>query len=67
MPAKEKRAPTIPERLAAIEKQAESLASEFDRLVRDNRAGEDVTRLELALNHASTALQEIRMIHSLYR
>lgn len=61
MPAKQKHEPTIPERLAAIEKRADALAAEFNELAHQQCQGEDLTRLELALNRVSTALQQIQM------
>ena len=61
MSAKEKPETTLPERLSALEKRGEALAAEFNKLAQQKCQGEDLTRLELALERVSTALEQIRM------
>jgi len=66
MPPKEKPAPTILESLAALDKQCQAIVSEFQRIANLKCKGEDRLRLELTLNCASAALQQIEMEHGLY-
>ncbi|SPF39437.1 conserved hypothetical protein [Candidatus Sulfopaludibacter sp. SbA4] len=66
MPPKEKPAPTTLECLAALDKQCQAIVSEFQRIANLKCHGEARARLELTLNFASAALQQIEMEHGLY-
>jgi len=61
MPARQKHEPTIPELLDAIEKRGEALAAEFQELASQKCQGEDLARLELALNRVAAAFEQIQM------
>ena len=66
MPPKARPAPTIIERLAVLEKQCQAVVSEFQSIAGLNCRGQDRLRLELTLNCASAALQQIESEHGLY-
>jgi len=66
LPPKEKPAPTVLERLASLDKQCKAIVSEFQSIANLKCQGEDRLRLELTLNCASAALQQIESQHGLY-
>jgi len=57
---------TVLECLAALDKQCQTIVSEFQRIANLKWKGEDRLRLELTLNCASAALQQIEIEHGLY-
>jgi len=57
---------TVLERLAALDKQCQAIVSEFQSIASLKCKGEDRLRLELTLNCASAALQQIESQHGLY-
>jgi len=66
MPPKPKPAPTVLERLADLDKQCKAIASEFEQIASQKCRGEERLRLELTLNCASAALQQIESSYGLY-
>ena len=65
-PPQPKPEPTILERLAELDKQSKAIAAGFEQIARQNCRGEERLRLELILNCASAALQQIESSYGLY-
>lgn len=59
IPAAEKPAPTLQERLAGLEKRCAAIASDFADMARHSLSEEDRASFQLALSRASAALQQI--------
>jgi len=65
-PPKDKPAPTIPDRMAALEKLCQTIVFEFRHLAEANGGGEVRVNLGLTLKCVANALQHINKQHGLY-